>query len=89
MQGIPQGSVLGPVFYILYANDISNVIKHCKIALYADDTVLYTANPNFETSMVNMHRDVNALVTWCNVNGIRMNTNKTKLMCFGSPKKII
>ena len=46
-QGVPQGSVLGPLFYILYANDITNIIEHCNIALYADDTVLYTANPNF------------------------------------------
>ena len=38
-QGVPQGSVLGPLFYILYADDILEVIKHCKIALYADDTV--------------------------------------------------
>ena len=38
-QGVPQGSVLGPLFYILYANDIVSIIKNCRVALYADDTV--------------------------------------------------
>ena len=41
--GVPQGSVLGPLFYIIYPNDKAKVVKHCKIALNADDTytVLY------------------------------------------------
>ena len=83
-QGVPQGSVLGPLFYILYANDITNIVKHCNIALYADDTVLYTANPSFETSITNMCQDMCALRGWCGANGIQMNTEKTKLMLFGS-----
>ena len=53
-QGVPQGSVLGPLFYILYANDIVDKIKHCKIAMYADDTVLYTSGRDFGKSMGNM-----------------------------------
>ena len=87
-QGVPQGSVLGPLFYILYANDIVDVIKHCKIALYADDTVLYTANSDFGTSMKKMRNDMDALSDWCGTNGIRMNTDKSKLMLFGTAKKL-
>ena len=83
-----QGSVLGPLFYILYANDIVNIIQHCNIALYADDTVLYTANPKFEKSVQFMNTDVNALTKWCEKNGIRMNTDKTKTMIFGTPRKL-
>ena len=87
-QGVPQGSVLGPLFYILYANDIVNVIKHCKLALYADDTVLYTACSNHEVSERKMKKDFLAPSRWCNSNGIRMNTDKTKLMWIGSAKKL-
>ena len=87
-QGVPQGSVLGPLFYILYANDIVDTIKHCKIALYADDTVLYTADANFEKSIQKLKTDMVALTNWCETNGIRMNTDKTKLMLFGNAKKL-
>ena len=44
LKDVPQGSVLGPLFYIVYANDLVNIVKHCKVALYADDTVLYTVS---------------------------------------------
>ena len=87
-QGVPQGSVLGPLFYIIYANDISRTIKHCEAALYADDTVLYLSNPVFEKTVKNVQNDVNALSSWCTKNGIQMNVDKTKVMMFGNPKKI-
>ena len=87
-QGVPQGSVLGPLFYIIYANDINNIIKSCKIALYADDTVLYTANVNFQKSINKVQKDIDALSQWCVQNGIRMNIEKTKLMVFGSQVKV-
>ena len=83
-QGVPQGSVLGPLFYIIYANDISRIVKNCGIALYADDTVLYTVNKNFHTSITLMQDDIDALSVWCENNGIRANTDKTKVMVFRS-----
>ena len=84
-QGVPQGSVLGPLFYIIYANDLPNIIKNCEIALYADDTVLFTANESFDVSVRKMQEDLVSLSNWCNVNGILANTDKSKLMVFGSP----
>ena len=87
-QGVPQGSVLGPLFYIIYANDLSKVVKNCKIALYADDTVLYTADESFDKSITNMQGDLDALSTWCSNNGIRANTEKSKVMVFGSTSNL-
>ena len=87
-QGVPQGSVLGPLFYIIYANDIVSKIKNCNIALYADDTVLYMANRDFVKTTAMMQKDLDALSLWCVNNGISMNVDKTKLMLFGQPKKI-
>ena len=83
-QGVPQGSVLGPLFYIIYANDLVDTIKHCKVALYADDTVLYIANSNFDLSVSRMQKDIDSISAWCNTNGIFVNTGKSKVMTLGS-----
>ena len=84
VQGVPQGSVLGPLFYIVYANDLSKIFKNCKFALYADDTVLYTSNRDTVTSVRKLQEDIDALSVWCQENGITVNAEKTKVMVFGS-----
>ena len=50
-QGVPQGSVLGNYSTSSNANEISKIITNCGVALYADDTLLYTANANFGESV--------------------------------------
>ena len=79
-QGVPQGWVLGPLFYIIYANDLPEIVKNCEIALYADDTVIFTANQSVDKSISNIQQDLDALSAWCNNNGIRANTDKSKVM---------
>ena len=69
-QGVPQGSILGPLLYTLYANDIGNIIKKSKFAFYADDTVIYSQLDN--------------LMSWCQSNNIFINPSKTKFMIFSS-----
>ena len=85
-QGVPQGSVLGPLFYIIYANDIAERVKYSNIALYVDDTVLYLANTNFDYTVKKLQADMDSLFTWCQENGIQMNVDKTNLMLFGNKK---
>ena len=87
-QGVPQGSVLGPLFYIIYANDLSVSLANCNLALYANDTVLYTASKNFGDSIEKLQADITALSKWCATNGIMANTDKTKVMVFGSNSQV-
>ena len=87
-QGVPQGSVLGPLFYIVYANDLCELLTNCGMAIYADDTVLYTSNKDFLISVSKLQVDMVNLEKWCGKNGIMINTDKTKLMIFGSPARL-
>ena len=79
--GVPQGSVLGPTFFILYINDVIEVIRNCSCYLYADDMVLYrTIEGNdclrdFQTDMDNVYE-------WCKRNKLTINIEKTKAQLF-------
>ena len=59
---------------------------HCKTALYADDTVLYTSSKNKEKIETNLQKDMDGLEQWCHQNKLTINTSKTKMMIFGSKR---
>ena len=80
--GVPQGSILGPTFFLCYINDIVDVCRNSKIVLYADDTVLYK-QINESQRFLDMHdfkQDVNRLIHWCQRNRLSINVKKTKLV---------
>ena len=57
--GVPQGSVLGPLFCIVYANDLPNSINHAKTILFADDTTVYTSNKSIDSPFEIMYQELN------------------------------
>ena len=81
-QGVPQGSTLGPLFYIIYANDMPKCIRS-NISLYADDTVIYHSSRDGTHLMLKLQEDMDRLQQWCYKNKLTINTNKTKMMVFG------
>ena len=82
--GVPQGSVLGPLLFILYLNDIVECVKNCKYFMYADDIVIYKdidtlTNPH---CIDDLQSDLNRIVTWCRLNELTINVKKTKAQFF-------
>lgn len=80
--GVPQGSVLGPVLFLLYINDVTQVINQNLIHLYADDTVLYMPGNNSLLVQTQLQACLDTFVKWCKMNKLTINTKKTKSLTF-------
>ena len=86
--GVPQGSVLGPLLFLLHVNDLTDAI-YCKSHLYADDTVMIIAEKSAEKleSKLNMELSNNAEI-WFSNNKLSLNIKKTMYMIFGNKRKL-
>ena len=82
--GVPQGSILGPLLFIIYINDLVKCIKTCKVQLYADDTVLYCSNTSIKSIELALNSDLVNLYNWMCQNKLSVNCNKTVCMLLGS-----
>lgn len=81
-RGVPQGAVLSPLLYILYTNDITNIIQNGNIVLFADDKTVIYENSNIQMTKTNIQDDLNKLGKWFNSNSLTLNINKTQLIHF-------
>ena len=82
--GVPQGSILGPLLFLIYINDINKVSSGCQCKMYADHTVFYFSHSNCRTAYNQVQCDLNHLGTWCEENQLTINIRKTKSMIFCS-----
>lgn len=77
--GVPQGSILGPILFSLYVNDLPNVLKYCKIEIFADDVQLYYefTSSDAENITNNINADLKNVFNWTMKHNLRLNVNKT------------
>ena len=82
--GVPQGSILGPMLFLLYINDIQDALSNQNVYLYADDTVIFSTDTDLRIAHHNVQHELSSLLHWCNQNKLTINTKKTKVMVFGT-----
>lgn len=85
--GVPQGSVLGPLLYLLYVNDMANVSTNILPILFADDTNVFIEGNNIDTIIEKMNLEMNKLVEWTIANKLSLNVDKTNYMIFKTKGK--
>ena len=80
--GVPQGSIISPILFILFINDLPNFSSNFQTTLFADDTTLSITNPNYEQLVQHSNLDLEKFAKWTQVNKLVINVSKTDMMLF-------
>ena len=74
--GVPQGSILGPLFFLLYINDINNASKILPLILFADDTNIFLSHKDADCLANILNTELNKLSIWFRANKLSLNLKK-------------
>ena len=85
--GVLQGSILGPLIFSIFINDLPLHMKHCNTEMHADDTTIYVIDKNVESIEAKLSIDLKHLESWFNMNHLIVNTSKTNVILICSSQK--
>ncbi len=85
--GVPQGSILGPLLFIVYINSLSSKLDDYACFLYADDTAIVTTGDELNSVARNLENALATSQQWMNDNKLTLNLTKTKVMFLGTTQK--
>ena len=85
---VPQGSILGPFFSMMYINDLPRVGKNVKISMYVDDIVLYTSSKCINTVVNTLNENLFYVNEWLIDNKLSLNDSKSEVMIMGTRHKV-
>ena len=86
VNGVPQGSILGPILFSIYINNLPKIPRSCSTDCYVDDTKLYMCFPvqDYQSAITEINNDLIKVRNWCCDNLLLLNPNKTELILYGS-----
>ena len=86
--GVPQGTILGPLLFLIYINDLPHCLTYSEPRMYADDTSLTLASTDFDHINYCLNYDLSNVYEWLSANKLTLNMTKTEFMLIASRQKL-
>ena len=84
---MPQGTILGPLLFTIFVNNLPRVVDHCSVNLYADDTTIHCSAKALSDVRDQLSSDLSHVAEWIEANGLKINVSKTQLLVLSPPRR--
>ena len=88
IRGVPQGSILGPLLFNLFINDLFLFLERTNICNFADDNTIYRCDSVLEIILEDLQHDTNILLNWFKINSMKLNPKKFQFMILGKASRL-